>query len=187
MSKLIRLNAETILRILILASGLSTLLFLVPGPDQLILNLNQATGDTMSHANLDSAIKTAWLSNLVLAIVGVAVAMLAWRRTKHWEKFALLAAFIYLCLEAINILFSGTSVVRSLLYFQTRSDFLNAIQMRFKDVELAIVGQMSLLDVLKVFAREVLMPLLQFAIFVWLLIRLVTRSRGNSWQSTNRS
>ena len=179
MSKLIRLNAETILRILILVSGLSTLLFLIPGPDQLISILNQATGDTVSHANLESAIRTTWLSNLILAIVGVAVAVLAWKRTKHWEKFALLAAFIYLCLEAINFLFGGTSVVRSLLYFQTQSDFLNAIQMKVKHMELAVASQMSLLEILKVFAREVLMPLLQFVIFVWLLIRLATNRWGS--------
>lgn len=187
MSKRIRLNAETILRILILVSGLSTLLFLIPGPDQLISNLNQATGDAVSHANLERAIRTTWLSNLILAIFGVAVAVLVWKRTKHWEKFALLAAFIYLCLEAINILFGGASAVRSLLYFQTQSDFFNAIQMRLKDVELAIAGQMSLLDILKVFTREVLMPLFQFVIFVWLLIRLVTSSPGSPGEPQNRS
>ena len=174
MSNLIRLNAETILRILIVVSGLCTLLFLVPGPDQLISNLSHNTGDVVSHANLESAIRATWLSNLVLAIVGVVVAVLAWRRTKHWEKFALLAAFLYLCLEAINVLFGGTGVVGSLLYFQTQSDFLNAIQMRFKDVELAISSNMSLLDILKVFAREALLPLLEIVIFIWLLIRLLT-------------
>jgi hypothetical protein len=125
-------------------------------------------GSQAELAMFTSALWDRWMQNLGLLVIGLLVGVMAWRRYRHWEWLALGMSIFYLTLVVLRYVLMERPVPNSALFFETSNHFLRVIQVNLKLVEVGISNG-SVMRPAWVVYREVVMPIFQLAVLVWLL------------------
>jgi len=109
-----------------------------------------------------------WMQDLGLLAVGLFVGVMAWREYRHWQWFALGMSIAYLSLVVLRYVLMERPVPDSALFFETSNHFLRVMQANLRLVEVGISNG-SLMRPAWVIYREIVMPIFQVAVLVWLL------------------
>jgi len=126
---------------------------------------------TPSEADLDSVVAALWIKwfqNLGLLMLGLLVGVMAWRARRHWQLFPLGMSIFYLTLVISGYLRVEGTVPDGLLFFGTESNFIKIFQLNLRLVEVGISNG-SLIRPAWIVYNEILMPIFQIAVLVWIL------------------
>jgi hypothetical protein len=117
---------------------------------------------------------TIWFQNLGMLALGLFVGVMAWRGRRHWQLFALGMSIFYLTLVVYAYLRMERPVPESWLFFGTENHFLRIMQANLRLIEVGI-SKGSLVRPARVIYIDILMPIFQLVVLVWMLCLLSLR------------
>jgi hypothetical protein len=117
---------------------------------------------------------TIWFQNLGMLALGLFVGVMAWRGGRHWQLFALGMSIFYLALVVYAYLRIERPVPESWLFFGTENHFLRIMQANLRLIEVGISNG-SLVRPARVIYIDILMPIFQVVVLVWMLCLLALR------------